>query len=362
MTQDHQEQAVGSLPDGRSTSPSLADIAGLAGDETPGLDLPRDWSKHWTVRWSQPEDFPALKSLFLEAFGADVGRDFWNWKYRYTSTWGVIVACEQELVAFFGGMPRTFFMAGQPLLGVQIGDVMVKPQERGTLSRQGPVFRATAAYFGNMSRLYPEVGFAFGFPHARALQLGLKLGVYAEVDAITQLAWDALPRRRNWRVRTREVGLAHGGSECDRIDALWQAMQRDWPGLLLPQRDAAYWLHRYAECPEQRYRVLLLQHRWTSHPVACIALRVHADYVEWLDYVGPRTGIDEAIRALRTFAGALGLHRVQGWFSSAIAECFGGNAKAEQIDVRIPVNAIGTPDAGTLPGRLWLMAGDTDFR
>jgi len=83
-------------------------------------------------------------------------------------------------------------------------------------------------HFTNMHHLYPDVRFAFGFPHERALRVGLRVGVYAEVDAILALTWSSLPPRRNWRVRTREIGLARGDSETKLIDGLWQAMQHDW--------------------------------------------------------------------------------------------------------------------------------------
>jgi ABC-type polysaccharide/polyol phosphate transport system ATPase subunit len=357
------EQGLVSLPHRWSGTPGPADTEEVAmPDEGPLLDLPADWSGQWSVRWTRSADFPALQALFFEAFGKDIGQDLWAWKYRHAPTWGLVVTRDERPIAYFGGMPRVFRQAGQPLLGVQIGDVMVKPAERGTLSRRSPQFRAAAAYFTNMHHLYPDVRFAFGFPHERALRVGLRVGVYAEVDAILALTWSSLPPRRNWRVRTREIGLARGDSETKLIDGLWQAMQHDWPDLLLPERDAAQWIFRYADCPEQRYRVLLLRQRWTRRPLAAVALRAHAGHVEWLDFVGPRANIDAAVEVVRTFAGALGVDGVQGWFSTAAAECFAAKAKTEPTEIRVPVNAVGTEDAGKLPGRLWLMAGDTDFR
>jgi hypothetical protein len=49
--------------------------------------------------------------------------------------------------------------------------------------------------------------------------------------------------------------------------------------------------------------------RLTGRPLAAAVLRAHADHLEWLDYVGGRDGIQDAIRAVRMRAAELGPER-----------------------------------------------------
>jgi hypothetical protein len=241
---------------------------------------------------------------------------------------------------------------------------MVAPTYRGALSRTGPFFRSAAAYFANMHALYPQACFAFGFPSLRHLKLGVQLGLYLEVDAISTLVWGALPPARHVLTKTRGLHQLLGRAESARLQQLWRAMQQDWPDMLLPVRDAERWNYRYAEHPEHSYRVVLVSNRWTAKPLAAVVIRAHADHLEWLDYLGPRKGIAAAVRAVRMQAGELGLPSVRGWFSARLVEEFAqGKATVEPTEIRVPVNLLGgAPDAARPLAPLWLMAGDTDFR
>lgn len=349
----------------------------------PPLKLPPDWSSRYHTRWARPADEPALLDLFERAFGHRLSLARWRWKYRDATGWGTLVeqapseeqapaeaAGNQGPVAFFGGMPRRFHLRGQAVQAVQIGDVMVDPAHRGALSRQGPLFRASAAYIANMYRLIPALQFAFGFPHARAMRLGEVLGLYREVDRISAIAWPALTPRRSLAVRMQTVVQApnpplpphppNPALDLDpSLDLLWQAMQRDWPDLLLPVRNAPVWHRRYHAHPEHRYTLVLLSRRLTGAPLAALVLRVMPDELEWLDYVGPRDGIAPAIRAARMQAAMAGRTRVGGWFTQALVPLFARDeAQVTPTEVRIPVDQQGQGPSAAL----WLMSGDTDFR
>jgi hypothetical protein len=235
VTQDHLEQGVVSLPHQWQARAGLVErvLPEAEADARAPMVLPDDWTDQWATRWSTFADLGGLQGLFEQAFNNPVLAERWNWKYQQAPTWGAVVLRDHEFAGFFGGMPRDMVHAGRSLLAVQIGDVMVKPSERGVLARRGPLFRAAAAYFSNMRALYPGVQFAYGFPSQRHFDLGLKLGLYAPADAISQLAWPALAPARHWLTKTRGIHDVLAGADAHRLAQLWLAMQRDWPDLTL---------------------------------------------------------------------------------------------------------------------------------
>ena len=367
IEQSHLEQGIVTLPHRwRAEAGSLLTTHPDSAVEAPSppLALPPTWTPKFTTSWSRETDKQGLLNLFSQAFLDDMPPKRWAWKYKDASVWGITVRRGDKYAAFFGGMPRAMVHGGKTLQAVQIGDVMVTPEHRGTLARTGPLFRSAAAYFANMHTLYPEARMAFGFPSLRHMSLGVKLGLYLEVDAISTLRWPALAPVRSALTKTRVLQHLSGAAESMRLNQLWRDMQQDWPGMLLPVRDAARWNYRYGEHPEYSYRVLMVSNRWTAKPLAALVLRAHPDHLEWLDYAGSRDAIPLALRAARMHAAELGLAHVKGWFSSALVDEFSqGQAALEPNDIRVPVNLWGRDADQARPiAPLWLMAGDTDFR
>lgn len=367
IEQSHLEQGIVCLPHRwRAEAGSLLTTHPGSAVEAPSppLALPPTWTPKFTTSWSRETDKQGLLNLFSQAFLDDMPPKRWTWKYKDASVWGITVRRDDKYAAFFGGMPRAMVHGGKTLQAVQIGDVMVTPEHRGALARTGPLFRSAAAYFANMHTLYPEARMAFGFPSLRHISLGIKLGLYLEVDAISTLRWPALAPVRSALTKTRVLQHLSGAAESTRLNLLWRDMQQDWPGMLLPVRDAARWNYRYGEHPEYSYRVLMVSNRWTAKPLAALVLRVHPDHLEWLDYAGSRNAIPLALRAARMHAAELGLAHVKGWFSSALVDEFSqGQAALEPNDIRVPVNLWGRDADQARPNApLWLMAGDTDFR
>jgi ABC-type polysaccharide/polyol phosphate transport system ATPase subunit len=366
VKQNHQEQGVVSLPHQWHACTGLPKrvLSHAVADESPSLTLPPGWSDQWSTRWSTALDLGGLHGLFEQAFSKPIPASRWNWKYQQAQTWGIAVLRDKEFAGFFGGMPRAMVHAGCSVQAVQIGDVMVKPSERGVLTRRGPLFRAAAAYFSNMRTLYPEAQFAYGFPSQRHFGLGIKLGLYAPADAMAQLTWKPLTPARHWLTMTRSIHNVMTGTDMHKLNALWTAMQRDWPNLTLPIRDPARWHYRYACHPVHTYQLLMVSARLSGRPLAAAVLRVHPDHLEWLDFVGGCDGIAAATRAVRMRAAELSLPEVRGWFSTAPAAIFASDARQDATEIQVPVDLWGNATDGPLrpPAPLWLMAGDTDFR
>ena len=312
----------------------------------------------WTVHSALPESDEELRALFQAVFGHAMSCAQWEWKYQGVALRGTLLRRQGRAVAFFGGMPRRFVHAGQVLEAVQNGDVMVLPDERGVFSRHGAMYHAVDHFVRHYVGPGCAYAFAYGFPSERAFKLGFKLGLYAEAGRMMELRWAPLPAQRHF-------GWACTPLQAPRLadlDVLWRRMQRDWPHLYLPVRDAARWHYRYLQHPTQSYVLLVLRQFLTGRPLAAMALREHPTHCEWLDYVGPQQGIELAVLAVREWVGAKG-KPVTALVSDSVAALF--SAQAETVhpsQIQIPVNA--PPGQTTAPpwaGRFWFMGGDTDF-
>ena len=364
IEQTHLEQGVVSLPHTWAAKTGFAVIdasADVAEFTNLPLVLPLDWTPRFTTQWACPNDEEGLLELFAKAFGKQMSTAQWRWKYQHAVIWGTVVKQDIACAAFFGGMPRIMAHAGKRLQAIQIGDVMVAPAYRGTLARTGPLFRSAYAYFENMHQLYSGVQFAFGFPSLRHIQIGLKLGLYREVDSFSTLIWDAIPPARSIFFKTRELHNLTSRVNSVQLNKLWSDMQQDWAEMFIPVRDGDRWNYRYTEHPENEYKIFLIKNRWTGRPLSAVVVKIHSDYLEWIDYVGSRANIKVAIKIVRTHAGKLKLPFVRGWFSSKLIEEFiHGSVAVEATEIRVPINQ--SKQTETLSPALWLMAGDTDFR
>lgn len=318
----------------------------------------------WTVRLTQKTDLSGVLELFSRAFGSQMPTERWRWKYAHAPCWGTLVERDGRTVGFFGGMPRQFTLHNKTLLGVQIGDSMVDPDQRGILTRRGPMFLSASAYFDRMELLHPGARFAFGYPSQRAIGIGRRLGLYREIDKISVMQWQIQEPRRSIMTPTRRINDWPKQRQQKAVTSLWQAMRTSWPDLLLPVRDWAWLQHRYLDHPEHSYELLLVSSRLTDQPKALAVVRAHPDHLEFLDYVGPAQGVALALRAARMHAVNLGLPVVRGWFSQHLTRIFNvGQPTVHDSGIVVPTNLWGRAQvADVLTSPLWLMAGDSDFR
>ena len=329
----------------------------------PELKLTGQWSDLWGTRWATQKDVEELQKLFSQAFKHDMSKSRWEWKYQDATAWGCAVERDGRIVGFYGGMPSLCVLKKEPLLAVQVGDVMVSPQERSA-GRSGPLMRASASYIDNMPALYEGFAFAFGFPSERPMRLGVALGLYHPVEVINGLEWAALPRNFSLLNRVHLISKDDLPQYQAQINALWAQMQEDFFNYVVPVRDCARWLYRYANHPEISYQIVLISSRMTNKPLAAFVICDHSDHVELIDYVGGRSGVKLAINFARRLASGFGKPVVRGWFTNAIVSLFSHECSSVmRTGIEVPINLRGrTKEQAVLPAPLWLMAGDSDFR
>lgn len=301
-----------------------------------------------------------LLALFNDSFGHRTSAAHWQWKYRFAASPGTLVLEGERAVAFNGGMPRNAYIQGALETVVQMGDVMVSPDQRGILTRRGPFYLSVMHFFKAQVGPGKNYSIAFGFPNARHARLGVKQGLYCQVDKIVQGRWPARAGR----------SLLLGSHPLDvtqlaLIEPLWKQMQADAQTLAICARDAQWIEHRYFNKPNQSYIVLKVFHRLTRQIRGVIVLKPQGDDgVEILDIIAPQKNFPSLINIAQMATHRLGQKWLFGWFSpQAMRWSETTQPIIEETDVVIPGSAVNDETWSLrVKERWWLMGGDTDFK
>ena len=196
-------------------------------------------AQRWSVVDMDAGQLGEVQSLFQRVFKHAMSESLWCWKYAGGR--GVAVGARApsgELLAHYGGTLRSVLLMGHPTLAVQIGDVMVAQEGRAALSHKGPFGMVVQAFFERHVGVGTGPALGFGFPNARHMRLGERLGHYAQVDKIFELTW---PMGEHFGgsgghllrsgATAKPVDWADPATALV-LDTLWKGMKRDLRGFL----------------------------------------------------------------------------------------------------------------------------------
>lgn len=319
------------------------------------------------VRDLTPGDMADVLDLHRLVFGGDASAQWYEWKYRLGQGEAVGVWCGNDLIAHCAGLPRTFLHQGVPRLDLQIGDVMVAPQWRGILTRQGPFFHASNGLYASRLGKNRPYAVGFGFPNARHLRLAVKSGLSWDAGVLHELQWDLKNVKeastRFWRI---EPVSAQAPGFLQVVETSWLRMQKDIQNWSIGDRSSRYVQWRYAQRPQTSPIFVQVRRPWRLKPegVAVMAPVVPGQAVHWLDWIGPVSLMPLASQACRRVASAMGASGLVTWASSAVESVLGDSdgcsSSTEICGIGVPVaSALDEPDVAQL--NWWFMSGDTDF-
>jgi hypothetical protein len=316
----------------------------------------------WRLSSLGEAQFSDFATLFAAAFQHPIALNLWRWKYAEGRGLAVTAWRDQEIIAHYGGILRQVLAFGKPVRAIQVCDAMVAPKERGVMSKSGAMFQVTATFlelFLGLAR-YP---LAFGFPNQRAMALGERTGLYAEVGRLAEVSWPARqapPQFGSRLVDFQPEQMAHRRA----VDDLWTAMAQDLERSVVGVRDWPYLRNRYLEHPEHRYRLVLVMGRLTSRPLGLLILRPMAERLAWIDWVAPLRHQPLLLEHARRLAALWGHETLYGWIPRHAINAFQTDDMVTQkTEISIPTNAwVPQPwSADQLRDRWWLTMGDTDF-
>ena len=342
---------------------ALAKRLGFTEDATqPGVYVNQREDRFWTLRWVRKNDFAAWHALFRVCFGHDMAQEQWLWKYRDTDKPGVAVMDQGRMVAFYGGMPRSLLAMGQPHIGIQVGDVMVHPDFRGSLSRKGPFQMAASTFLEQSLSQGAPYWVGFGFPNVRAMQVAERLKLYHQVDEVLELAWDTAPEASAWWTVSGAIDPAQA---LPHVGALWSAMQRSFKQSVLGVRDAHFMQTRYVDHPSKQYEWVEVRNRFTRKVNGLAVCKPESDgRLEILDLLGPPEQFASIVNAVRRHAANEQRGGVFMWLTKSHQHLLSlTRPKVSELNVSVPSNCWvpGNTDV-SIENRWWLTGGDTDFR
>lgn len=315
---------------------------------------------------------PEVRALFTQVFGQPMSEALWQW--RYGDGRGLATGtrdADGTLIAHYGSTVRTVLWDGQEHPALQMGDAMVVEQARGVLSRNGAFATAARSLLEQQLWSQPRFAVGFGFPHQRAGRLGEALGMYEMVGEIRSLEWQCQPRPAQDHSFIRRWATAPLDWTDPRtntlLDSLWSDLRNDAQGFVLPQRDAQWWRHRFANHPDAPYRAWWVRSRFTRRILGAVVLRPGTTSWELMDWLGPTRQMGTLLLVARALAASAGASKMTGWFSGPLAQRIhaldGSPPDNDQLACQYCVNqrmATGSQATRTQPW--WLTSGDTDFR
>ncbi len=304
-----------------------------------------------------------VQQLFKVCFDKTLSPELWHWKYQKPAS-AIGAWKNQQLIAHYGGFPRSILYFGEVQQAVQIGDVMAHPDERGSLTRNSAFFRVAATFIEqNIGYGRPNL-LGFGFPNDRAMKVAEHLGLYQEVARLITLKWPPGNPRPDYMSQLLVLDQHSLDQYAEPINKLWAAMAHDLTDVIIGERNKDYLFRRYLHHPEQRYHIILMKQRFTGTAQGVMVLQFSDGCCHIIDLIAPMKNIATLIQQARRIAGR---HQC-GALLCQITRSFTAHFNLSEctIDsVSIPVaHNVRTngPSAKVVENKWWLMSGDMDFR
>lgn len=311
----------------------------------------------WQLRLASEQDVPQIRALFKQVFGLEMSEAMWAWKYADGRGNAVLAYQDGQLVAHYGGVYREIVVDQSPDWALQGVDVMVHPDHRAVMTKRGAFFLVAATW------LEVFVPLLFGFPSRRAMQLGQRLGIYAEANRISELRWKPSTHFPKLTSSLCSVDLDNSqhAANCDR---LWDAMLQDHPNEVIGVRNTRWLKHRYVNHPMWRYEIVAVTQRLSRRWLGVVVFRQGEGRIELLDLIGEARYFAVLIGQLRRICALRGCSEIYGWATDAGSKCLAvDGATTHDTDISVPTECwTGSERSPSLIGRWWLSVGDTDFR
>lgn len=235
-----------------------------------------------TLRTYRPGDETGILALHERIAGQPRSPAHWRWRYQANPAGPPLVAVaeteEGAIVGHYALVPTRAQAAGQQCHLAQVIDVMVDAAYRRGLKKPGLFIRlgllCLESIEGRKAGHSDFRWIPYGFPVPEALRLGERLLAYTPLAPVGSLAASTEQLARRLRPTGAEAGYRVrelGGADAA-VDRLWERCAGELPTAII--RDQTYLNWRYRDCPDQAYRFLLAENRFTGELEGLAVLRL----------------------------------------------------------------------------------------
>ena len=329
----------------------------------------------WPVLDLTAVDAPDVCDLFQRVFGHPMSVAFQSWKYADGRGMATGMRDDQgRLVAHYGGTLRLMQWGDARFTGVQVGDVMVAAEVRDVFARFGPFGRVARQFiqqYLGADRPYP---IGFGFPNARHVLLGRRLGLYWPVTQVLAWHWtrpvlsDQAPVRPVSSAAYQELDMAKAQDRAQ-VDRWADEMASSFSSehMLWPVRGGDWWRHRYSHHPHFTYQIHAVYPSGQTEPCGALVMKVSPNGCwELMDWVGALPFSRMVLAHAFAICTAANGESLEMWCTEAVAAHLSPEwtqAATRNVACEVVVNGdhlLGQPIA-PLQNSFWLTGGDTDF-
>lgn len=303
------------------------------------------------IREYKPGDELGIVSLFNEIFQQNMSLEIWRWKYKNhgLGTFAVVAEEGGSIVGHYGLVPRRVSYKGMEKLSAVVSDVMVHPSKRSAFTKMGIFYRLVKYSIEKFCPLSQErrILLGYGFPTTRAKDIGIKLGLYEEVEDAVEAEIINRPRHSFYSIKKCNL-------ERDIVDKLWYSMKKSLQEAIINYRDYDSIVWRYAQ-PGASYSFYCVYN--LIFPISIVVVRDDTDVKKIYDYIGDIKNLEKSLGLVAKVYNTHLRLRLPPWLANSLM----GKGLLSYVDkVTLVANALTGPYSHELRGRFFYTYGDED--
>lgn len=313
-----------------------------------------------TVRLACRDDQIGIQALFRKVFGRDFSAATYRWKFNSLTCQGSVAENEGVIVGFYGVMPWQIEIGPFRTHVLQVCDVAISPDWRGTQGLE--LFRllagtaCSAAMDPHSSSMFGSPHTLFGFPSPSNARLGRRTQHYLLREDLHDV--HILPRRS--LISVKQVVQHNDRDALIQLCARALASRGTPPyGFVMGCKTPDALLHRYVD-REHEYEFWSGRSLWLGQPHCLAVTRNHGNHTELMDIIAPHSNIEPFASALARACSSRG-HRLTGWMTQSLCFSFTHHEIGPKVaTISVSKNWPGLLKEDSL--RYLFFGGDVEFR
>ena len=331
-------------------------------------EKPPKIKQEYTIEQADATHQSGIMALFAEIYNQAPPSQWWQWKYASELLKGTV--CKDSsghLFAFYGNLSRQAHLAETTLWTSQIADVMVHPKFRTSVGKKGVFYKMSQAFIDPYIGETKVLQLSFGFPHTRALKLGVLLELYRYGDRLFNWSQQVDKQASQTSLKSKllfsvNVITDKSLSQILWVDNVFIQMKKTLSQQLILERSAQYWYDRYFKYALKPYECLTIS-TLKQGIVGSIVFLIHQDHLEIIDLIfTQKQHIPRLFKALQRHALKLQLSQIKAWGTESFIHDLPEGTKEHVGWIALPAPGICTSVTEKVINKCWFTAGDSDFK